>query len=461
MGLCPACLLEADLPAALLGDSIELLEAIARGGMGTVWKARHLALGRTVAVKFLAPELAAHHDFERRLEREARALAMLSHPGIVAVHDFGRQDGFGYIVMEYVEGRALSAMIPLPAEQAVGITRQVLDALAYAHRRGVVHRDVKPENVLVDEGGRVKVTDFGIARIVGGEPEPGITARGVLIGTPRYLAPEALAGAPPDPRMDVFAVGVMLREMVEGVVSKAPSRLPASLAKIVARAVDPDPDRRYAGAADMALALEEVGVLDAAGEDLLPEERNWMRVVALVQTLATAVALWAFVQSVTPKIIAPGDIQPLIMLRPERLADGRVLSRARFETWPSLAAIAAIAAAVAAHGALRRHWRDARLEHARPDQPVRESRAVLACGIVAVVVYATRTVLDDGRSLLFAYVPIIGGVIEIVALSFFWMAILQAWRASRPLHREWPLWLGVLLALIPPVHDLAAFIDAR
>ncbi|HEU0107360.1 MAG TPA: protein kinase, partial [Vicinamibacteria bacterium] len=102
LSLCPACLLEAEIPPALLGDSLELVDEIGRGGMGTVWKARHLRLGRTVAVKFLAPELAAHPDFERRLEREARALALLSHPGIVGVHDFGREDGLGYIVMEYV-----------------------------------------------------------------------------------------------------------------------------------------------------------------------------------------------------------------------------------------------------------------------------------------------------------------------------------------------------------------------
>ena len=197
LGLCPACLLDADIPPARLGDSLELLDEIGRGGMGTVWKARHLRLGRTVAVKFLAPELAAQPDFERRLEREARALALLSHPGIVAVHDYGREEGVGYIVMEYVEGAPLSSVIPLPVDRAVVIARRVLEALAYAHRRGVVHRDVKPENILVDAAGAVKVTDFGIARLVSGDADPGITAVGRVAGTPRYLAPEALAGAAP------------------------------------------------------------------------------------------------------------------------------------------------------------------------------------------------------------------------------------------------------------------------
>ncbi len=459
MGLCPFCLLEADLPPALLGEALELLDEIGRGGMGTVWKARHLRLGRTVAVKFLAPELAAQPDFKRRLEREARALALLSHPGIVAVHDFGREEDLGYIVMEYVEGRPLSEAIPLPVERAVAVARQVLDALAYAHGRGVVHRDVKPENILLDASGVVKVTDFGVARLVGPDADASLTAAGRVVGTPHYLAPEALAGAAADPRMDVYSVGVVLREMITGRGGRA-AALPPALERIVARATAADPAHRYGGAGEMS---RELGRFTAEGlaDDLLPDERNWLRAVALLQTLATAAALWAFLLSVTPKVLAPGEVQPLIMLHGERLADGRVLSRARFETWPTLAAVAAIAVAVAASGALRRHWRDARLERERPDRPVRESRAVLACGLVSIAVYGVRRLLEDrGFAWAFAYVPIVGGLIEIVAVFFFWMAILQAWRASRPLLREWALWLGVLLALVPPVTDLAAFVSA-
>jgi serine/threonine-protein kinase len=460
LGLCPACLLEAEIPPALLGDSLELVEEIGRGGMGTVWKARHLRLGRTVAVKFLAPELAAQPDFERRLEREARALALLSHPGIVGVHDYGREDEVGYIVMEYVEGTPLSAAIPLPVDRAVVVARQVLEALAYAHRRGVVHRDIKPENILVDAAGAVKVTDFGIARLVSGEADPGITAVGRVVGTPRYLAPEARAGAAPDPRMDVYAVGIVLREMVTGHVPGAVV-MPPALERIAARATAVRPEDRYQDADEMARALARFGAGDDANalDDLLPEQRDWLRAAALVLTLATAVALWALLLSVTPKVIAPGDVQPLIMLRTERLADGRVLSRARFETWPTLAALGAIAVAVAAQGALRRHWRDAQLERPRPDRPLPESRLVLRWGIVAVSVYALRLVFE-GRGLewAFAYIPIVGGVIEIAVVFLFWMAILQAWRASRPLRREWRLWLGALLALVPPVADLAVYV---
>jgi len=456
IGLCPACLLEADIPPARVGDSLELVDEIGRGGMGTVWKARHLRLGRAVAVKFLAPELAAQPDFERRLEREARALALLSHPGIVAVHDYGRDEGVGYIVMEYVEGTPLSSRIPLPVDRAVVIARQVLEALAYAHRRGVVHRDVKPENILVDSAGAVKVTDFGIARLVTGDADPGITAVGRVAGTPRYLAPEALAGAAPDPRMDIYAVGIVLREMMAGREPGA-AAMPPALDRIVARATAARPEDRYADAEEMQRALERFGA--GAVDDLLPEQRDWLRAAALVLTLATAVALWALLVSVTPKVIAPGEVQPLIMLGNERLPDGRILSRARFETWPTLAALGAIALAVAVQGALRRHWRDERLERARPEQPLRESRTVLWIGILSVSVYALRLLFEDrGPSWAFAYIPVLGGVIEIAVVFLFWMAILQAWRASRPVRREWRLWLGALLALVPPVSDLAAYV---
>jgi serine/threonine-protein kinase len=460
LGHCPACLLEAELPPALLGDDLELLEEIGAGGMGTVWKARHLRLGRTVAVKFLAPHLAALPDFERRLEREARAMALLDHPGIVDVHDFGREDGVGFIVMEYVDGRPLSELVPLAPDRAIAVARDVLAALAYAHGRGVVHRDVKPQNILVDASFGIKVTDFGIARLVGGDADPGITTLGRVIGTPRYLAPEALAGTAPAPRMDVFAMGVVLREMLAGRDADAGAALPPALARIVDRATAANPALRYPNADAMARALAQVAA--GAADDLLPEERNWLRATALVSTLATAVALWAFLVSVTPRVLAPGDVQPLIMAKAERLADGRVLSRARFETGPILAALAAGAAALAAHAALRRHWRDARLETPRPDRPIAEARVVLGLGTLSVATYAARALLHRGGidAAVFAYVPILGGLLETATLFFAWMTVLQAWRTSRPLVREWRLSAGVLLALVPPVRDLLAFVLA-
>ncbi|HKC13298.1 MAG TPA: protein kinase, partial [Vicinamibacteria bacterium] len=138
MEVCPVCLLEADVSPALLGETLELLEEIGRGGMGTVYRARHLRLDRIVAVKFLAEPLASQPEFRRRLEREARALAMLNHPNIVAVYDFGEEGDRSYIVMEYVEGQPLSERLPLPEAMARDVAGQVCHALAYAHRQGIV-----------------------------------------------------------------------------------------------------------------------------------------------------------------------------------------------------------------------------------------------------------------------------------------------------------------------------------
>jgi serine/threonine protein kinase len=158
--------------------------------MGTVHRARHLRLDRIVAVKFLSGPLAAEPEFQKRFEREARALAMLNHPSIVAVHDFGEDDGRAYIVMEYVEGRPLSELSPLPEARAREIAAEACSALTYAHSRGLVHRDVKPANILVGSDGRVKLGDFGIARLLGQEASGWTLTdpRGVA-GTPHYMRP--------------------------------------------------------------------------------------------------------------------------------------------------------------------------------------------------------------------------------------------------------------------------------
>jgi len=460
--LCLVCLLESDVPPALLGDSIELLEEIGRGGMGTVHKARHLRLDRIVAVKFLSGPLAAEPEFKKRFEREAKALAMLNHPSIVAVYDCGEDDGRAYIVMEYVEGRPLSELVPLPESRAREIATEVCEALTYAHSRGIVHRDVKPANILISNEGHVKIGDFGIARLLG-QQTSGWTLtdpRGVA-GTPHYIAPEALSGALPDPRMDVYSLGVVLYEMVTG---RPPvgdfDPLPGGLDAIVRRALAPEPSRRYASTEELRRELA-LGAPGAAAE-LGPEEMNWLRAVALVFSLATAVALWALLLSVTPRVIAPGEVMPLVMLETERLPDGRTISWARFETGPSLAAVGMFALAVLAYGLLRRHWRDAGLATFAPDRPVRESAQVLGCGVFAVLVYATRRLVVEasGRSWLSRYWPILGGLIEITALFLVWVATLQAWRNGRPLRREPRVWLGLGLALCPPIVDLLRYLLA-
>jgi len=462
LAVCARCALEADLEPATVGDSLELLEEIGSGGMGTVWKARQLRLGRTVAVKFLAARLLEDRAFADRFAREAQALARLSHSRIVAVHDFGGDEGRPYIVMEYVPGRPLSQCLPLPPERAIAIAIDILDALDYAHAHGVVHRDIKPENVLIDADGRAKVTDFGIARLVGDRAAGGtVTAAGLAIGTPAYMAPESLAGAPPDPRMDVFAVGVLLHETLTGQrpAGRASSSVPAPLARIIDKAIVADPAVRYASAAAMKAALLAADVAAGADGRLPADERQWVRAVALVQTLATAAVAWAILLSVTPRVLAPGDVQPLIMLETKPLPDGRLASYARFETGPTLAAVALLGIALAVQGLLRRHWREAGLAIAQPDRPVSESHLVFVSGVIVIGLYIVRRFLARPGTLWTSYVPIAGGILELAVVFLAWTAVLEAWRTSRPLIREPRLWLGIALALVPPVVDLARYLQ--
>lgn len=459
---CPDCLHQAELPPLRLGDDLELLEPIGQGGMGTVWKARHLRLGNEVAVKVLSERLAGDPAAMLRLQREARTLAALNHPGIVRALDLGREGDQAYLVMDLVSGRPLSSCLPLPAARAREVALAVLDALAYAHRAGVVHRDVKPSNILIEEGGRVLVTDFGLARAYGADGHgETLTTAGRVAGTFGYMAPEALAGAGPDPRMDVFSMGVVLYEMVTGTRpagSFAP--LAGPLDRIVRRALAPAPEDRYPSAAEMRADLLGLTPEDAA--DALPaEERQWMRAAALAQTLATAAALWAFLLSVTPRVLRSGEEQPLIMLGGPRLADGRILSPARFETWPTLAAAGLIALALAAQALLRRHWKRAGVEYARPDRPVPQSGVVLALGAAALTLYLARRILEALRDgALSPYVPLVGGLLELSVVFFVWLGVLEAWRTGRPLQREPRLWAGLALALVPPMVELARYIAA-
>jgi eukaryotic-like serine/threonine-protein kinase len=462
LAFCPACLEQADLGPVRLGEALELIEPVGRGGMGTVWRARHLHLSRDVAVKFLAEELAAQPEFAARFEREAQALARLSHPGIVAVHDFGRDGDRPYIVMEYVPGQPLSALLPLPPERARTVALEVLAALAYAHAQGLVHRDVKPDNILVEDGGRVKVSDFGLARLSGAAPSGWtLTTAGRFVGTPAYMAPEAVTGGAPDPRMDVFSMGVVLYEMVTGHRPAGDfASLPDALDRVVRRALKPDPQQRYADAGEMRAALAAVGALDEA-EELAPEERHFLLTVALLHTLATAAALWALLTSLTPRVLAPGDTGPLIMLGTERLDDGRLVSRARFETWPTLSAVALVGLALAAQGLLRRHWREGHLERAAPERAVPQSRTVLALGLTSLGLYAIRKLLEVARiATISAYVPIVGGLLELAAVLFVWTVVLEAWRTGRPLRREKRLWVGLALALVAPVTEMLLYLRA-
>jgi beta-lactam-binding protein with PASTA domain/tRNA A-37 threonylcarbamoyl transferase component Bud32 len=200
-----------------LDGRYHVIDRVAAGGMGEVFRARDAVLDREVAIKVLHRSLAGDQGFVERFRREARAAASLSHPNIVAVHDWGAVDGIYYMVMEYVRGRAardlLNAQGRLEPAQAADVLRQTLLALEHAHRQGIVHRDVKPENILVTSDGVVKVADFGLARAYADGRQ---TQAGTVTGTVQYLAPEQIRGEPADPRSDLYSLGIVGFELLTG-----------------------------------------------------------------------------------------------------------------------------------------------------------------------------------------------------------------------------------------------------
>ena len=262
------------LAGRVFSSRYEIQREVAQGGMAEVYLARDQLLNRPVALKALFPEYAREPSFVERFRREAQAAANLNHPNIVAIYDWGQESGTYFIVMEYVEGRSLRDMCrseaPLDANQAAEITAEIASALAFAHRNGVVHRDVKPGNVLLTRSGNVKVTDFGIARA---GTSDGLTQTGSVMGTATYFSPEQAQGLPVDGRSDVYSLGVVLYEMVTGgapftgdspvaVAYKhvreepvAPSQrnaeVPHDLEQIIMTALAKDPGHRYQTADDM------------------------------------------------------------------------------------------------------------------------------------------------------------------------------------------------------------------
>jgi len=201
----------------LLGGRYSILDTIGEGGMATVYRARDGFLQRTVAIKVLRPQYASDAEFRERFRREAQSAAALSHPNIVNVYDVGREDGSNYIVMECVDGRTLNDIIVsegrLSVDRTADYSAQILEALDHAHANGVIHRDIKPHNILITRDGRVKVTDFGIARAVSASA---LTETGRVIGTVNYTSPEQARGAPATAESDIYSLGVVMYEMLTG-----------------------------------------------------------------------------------------------------------------------------------------------------------------------------------------------------------------------------------------------------
>ena len=277
-------------PEHILGGRYRLHRELARGGMATVWEAEDKVLTRRVAIKVLHPHLAGDHAFRTRFRREAVAAAKLAHPHIVTTYDTGRDGDFAYIVMELVEGTTLARLLkddgPMPVSKVVDVGVQVADALACAHANGIVHRDVKPANILLREDGHVKVADFGIAKAgMGGD----LTRTGVVMGTAKYLSPEQVSGNPADAGSDIYALGIVLYEMLSGSppfigeteLSTAVARLtaapgslrdrrpdlPRSLEAVVLRSLARDPAARYRSAEELRASLLAV---DSDNDDVTP-----------------------------------------------------------------------------------------------------------------------------------------------------------------------------------------------
>lgn len=252
---------------------------LGHGGMGAVYKGWQVALGRPVAIKLLPAEFADEPNFLARFQREARTLAQLQHPGIVAVYDFGQTaEGQLYFVMEFIDGIDLQQILRGPGlatDQALEAVVQICDALQYAHRQGVIHRDIKPANILFTRDGRAKLADFGLARPAFDETS-GITRSDAVMGTPAYMAPEQMDGRV-DQRADIYALGVTLYEMLtrqrpQGIFELPSRRVPvdARIDDVVLRALQQEPDRRYQDASEMRFDVERIRTTPPEGIPVAP-----------------------------------------------------------------------------------------------------------------------------------------------------------------------------------------------
>ncbi len=279
----------------VFGSRYELVSRIAIGGMGEVWKANDSVIGRTVAIKILKDEYMGDSGFRERFRAEARHAALVNHEGIANVFDYGEEEGSAYLVMELVPGEALSSILErekiLPATRVLSIVSQTASALHAAHQAGLVHRDIKPGNLLITPDGSVKITDFGIARLADQVP---LTATGQVMGTVQYLAPEQAGGKPASPATDVYSLGIVAYEALAGkrpfrgesqvaiamaqikeTPPELPSSIPSAVRALVMSCMAKKPEGRPASAHDLAqAALAIARGDDAAGLALIPEQGN-------------------------------------------------------------------------------------------------------------------------------------------------------------------------------------------
>ena len=230
----------------LIGKNINryhILEQLGQGGMAIVYKAFDTRLERNVALKVIRSGRETSKKFLARFEREAKSLAQLNHPNIVKVLDYGEQDGLPFLVMEYISGGTLKEKIgiPMTEKEALDFIIPIANALGYAHGKGIIHRDVKPANILISDSGQPMLSDFGIAKLLEIEAGQTLTGTGVGVGTPEYMAPEQATSKDFDHRVDIYALGIVLFELLTG---KKPYQADTPMAVLLKKANDPLPDPR-------------------------------------------------------------------------------------------------------------------------------------------------------------------------------------------------------------------------
>jgi serine/threonine protein kinase/tetratricopeptide (TPR) repeat protein len=344
-GIVVAGTISALRPGAVLGKRYEIQDQLGEGGMGAVYKAKDLELERVVALKVIRPELAGRPEILQRFKQELILARKITHRNVIRIFDLGESEGIKYITMEFIEGRDLKSLMleqgKLSSEQAVNIIQQMCLALEAAHSEGVVHRDLKPQNVMLDKQGKASVMDFGIARSL----EPGgMTQTGALIGTPEYMSPEQVRGEHPDVRSDLFTVGIIFYELLSGQMpyradtamatmfkrTKEPampvrqlnSSVPQYLSDVVAKCLEMEPAERYQSAREIYDALEawKSGATSSAGVRALRWTRKLARRKLVMGSLAAAIVL------VTLSIVFRGRLSFTPSNRPPAAVEVRSLA---------------------------------------------------------------------------------------------------------------------------------------
>ncbi len=371
----------------------QILEKLGSGGMGEVYKARDTRLHRAVAIKVLPPGKVANADRKRRFIQEAQSASALNHPNIVTIYDINEENGIDYMVMEYIDGKTLDAAIPrqgMRLGEALKVAIPVADGLAKAHAAGIIHRDIKPSNIMIAQDGRVKILDFGLAKLteaaVGGEEETRTerarTEDGAILGTLYYMSPEQADAGKLDSRSDIFSFGAVLYEMVTGRRAfqrdsristlsailkdepKPPENIPADLDKIIRRSLRKDRDKRYQHMDDLKLALEEVREDSESGNS-----------ATAAQTVAKSNRLpWIAAALAIPALLAAG----WWYLRPKPAESGpaeltRVTFNAGLTTSPALSPDGKLLAYASDHATNGENL-DIWLQHMAGGEPIRLTR---------------------------------------------------------------------------------------